>query len=167
MIFKKHIENDLLRLDNLYLGSVTGTDPRLPIFYSKLGVLELTGWVEESFDSIARRAVKGRLKVPKFQSLAENVIKKTYGFDYDNHFLLMMSKIVGVGKCEELDSLLNSTGMCTLLKSELNAVMQQRGNAAHVNLASTSIRFDSPSISLGRMRKLYPVLRTMYQWSCR
>ena len=166
MILRKYIEEDLKKLNHLYLNSVAGPDPKVPVYYSKLAVLELCGWVEESFDLIARRAVKGKLKVEKFTKLRDNAIKKTHGFHYDNHFLAMLTNVGGLEMCEHLHMHLDATGSHAVLTGELNAISEQRGRAAHTNLANTRATFDAPSVTLGRLTRMYPVLREMYGWFC-
>ncbi len=166
MIVKRHIEKDLQRLHTLYSDSVSRPDPAVPVYFSKLGVLELTGWVEESFDIIAARAAKGRVKESKFQERVRLAIRNNHGFSYDNNFIIMMAKIIGLSECERLERHLNSDGTLDVLKGELNAVLEQRRKAAHVNLARTTIAFDSPSVSLGRLRRIYPIIKGVYSWFC-
>jgi len=166
MISKGPLEADLKRLNRLYQSCVAGADRSLPIYYSKLGVLELTGWVEESFDIIANRAAKGRVKTPEFQKKVATAIKKTYGFEYDQHFLFMMAKIVGVPECEKLHAHFDRDGRVSTLAAQLDALVEQRRKAAHVNVARTAIRFDAPSVTLGRLKQIHPILREMYRWFC-
>lgn len=166
MILKKYIEDDLIRLNRWYSASISGPDPRVPIYCSKLAVLELSGWIEVSFDLIAKRAIKGRLKNQKFQKLLDTAIKNNHGFEYDNNFLSMLAKVVGLASCEQLHNHLDSTGRHAVLISEIDGILIQRNRASHVSLASTTTPFDSPSVTLARLSKLYPVLREIYRWFC-
>ncbi|QEF97896.1 hypothetical protein Mal15_19420 [Stieleria maiorica] len=166
MIVKAHIEKDLKRLNRLYTESLTGASSDVPIYYSKLAVLELAGWLEESFDLIAFRAMKGKVSPGKFQNLVDDAVKKNHGFNYDNNFLVMMAKLIGLTHCEKLDRHLDSDASLSILRSELNALQQQRRTAAHVNIARTTLAFDAPSVSLARMQKVYPILRGIYRWFC-
>ena len=166
MIVKAHIEKDLKRLNKLYNDSIATSSADDPVYYSKLAVLEFSGWVEESFDSIAIRAAKGKLKNDKFQKILKKEIRNNSGFTYDNNFIPMLSKAVGLPTCEKLHLEFDVDGSISILKSELNAVLEQRRKAAHVNIANTTISFDAPSTSLGRLAKVYPVLRRMYSWFC-
>jgi hypothetical protein len=104
---------------------VSGSDPDIPIYFSKLGVLELSGWIEGSFDIIARRAVKRRVKEHKFEQLVEEAIKKNHGFSYEGNFLTMMARIIGLPECERLERYLTSDGSLSVLKGELESVAQQ------------------------------------------
>ena len=95
---------------------MSGSDADIPIYFSKLGVLELTGWVEESFDMIARRAAKGRVKHNRFSKLVENAIQMNWGFSYEKNFLVMMAKIIGLPECEQLERYLDSDGSLSRLQ---------------------------------------------------
>jgi hypothetical protein len=166
MITKRHIETDLRRLHTLYSASVAGPDPAIPIYFSKLGVLELSGWVEESFDMIAYRAVKRSITTNRFQDLVDNAIKRNYGFSYEENFVGMMARLIGLPKCERLERHLDTSGSFNILKAELGAMLGQRREAAHVDLAHTKLAFDAPSVSLGRLTRIYPILREIYSWFC-
>lgn len=166
IIAKRHIEKDLKRLQSLYLKTMSGSDPDIPIYFSKLGVLELTGWVEGSFDMIARRAVKGRIKHNRFHKFVENAIERNWGFSYEKNFLVMMAKIIGLPECERLEQYLDSDGSLSRLEGELSTLLNQRRVAAHVNLAQTTVGFDSPSVSLRRLQVIHPIMRDIYAWFC-
>lgn len=166
MIVKTRIENDLKRLNRLYAASMTGRRADVPLYYAKLAVLELAGWIEESFDDIARRSLKGQLASAKFHQLLENAIDHNHGFSYDGNFLKMMAQLIGLPECERLHSLLDSDGTLSVLKAELEALLTQRRTAAHVNLANTKLAFDAPSVSLGRLARIYPILRRIYRQFC-
>jgi hypothetical protein len=166
MISKTLVEADLVELDVLYNTGLTHPNPNEAIYFSKLGVLELTGWIEESFDVIARRAIKQELTTQKFKNIAKNAIDKNYGFTFDNNFMTMMQRLIGVGECERLHEWLASDGTLVALRAELDAVLDQRRKAAHVHLAQTALAFDAPSVSLGRLRIVYPIFREIYSYFC-
>jgi hypothetical protein len=119
MIIKRHIEKDLKRLELLYSESLTGPDTEIPLCFSKLGVLELAGWIEESFDLIAKRAVKHRIKTGKFRERVEKAIESNHGFSYKGNFLTMMARLIGLPECEQLEEYLSSDGSLSILASQL------------------------------------------------
>ena len=166
MIVKRHIETDLKRLQVLYSASIVGSDPSIPVYFSKLGVLELAGWIEESFDLIAKRSVKRRVNTRKFGKLVKKAINDNSGFLYDSNFLKMMAKLIGMPECEKLETYLASDGSLSILTSELKALVTPRRIAAHVPLAYTGIIFDSPSVSLNRLSRIHPILKDIYSWFC-
>lgn len=166
MIIKRKIEKDLQCLHLLYTHSIAGPDPQIPVYYSKLSVLELSGWIEVSFDLIAQRAVKHRIKTSRFEKLVKAAINRNHGLNYDGNFLDMMAKLIGLPECEELERHLDTDGSLTILKSELDSIINQRRVAAHIALAHTTVGFDSPSVSLVRLKRLYPIVRAIYGWFC-
>ena len=166
MIVKRHIEKDLKRLQTLYAESMAGSDANIPVYFSKLGVLELSGWIEEAFDSIAHRAVKRRIKSTKFKKLVKSSIKRNHGFAYDGNFLAMMASLIGLPECEQLECYLDSDGSLSILTSELDAIVNQRRIAAHVALVHTTVGFDSPSVSLARLSTIHPIVKDIYSWFC-
>lgn len=166
MIAKGPVEKDLKRLNRLYQGSVSGADATIPIYFSKLAVLELTGWVEESFDIIAMRAAKGRVKSTRFEEYLLKAIEDNHGFAYTKNFIPMMARIIGLPECEKLHEHLDENGSVGILDGQLGYLLDQRRKAAHVNIARTTITFDAPSVTLNRLQRIYPVLRSMYRWFC-
>lgn len=167
MIAKGPVEEDLKRLNRLYQASLSGSDTAaIPIFYSKLAVLELSGWVEGSFDLIAHRATKRRLHTEAFKKKALDAIRQNHGLTYASNFIPMMIKIIGLPECEQLDRDPHSDGRASLLNNELGTLRSQRIKAAHVNLAQTTIAFDSPSVTIDRLQRIHPILRDMYRWFC-
>lgn len=166
MIAKKYVEDDLLRLNELYASGITGPDATVPVYYSKLAVLELAGWIEESLDLIAKRAMKGRLHTASFIDRMDLTISGTYGLHLKKNFIPMMVKLVGLQECEELCQYLDSDGSLAILSSDFGAITTQRNNAAHVNISRTTIAFDSPSVTLSRLHRVYPILKEIYSWYC-
>ena len=165
MISKRQLELDLLRLEGLHARAMQDPDPRLPLIYSKMAVLELCGWVEESLDDIARRAFKGRIQRPALEKKAKEIIKTTYGFDYDHHITTMLTRLVGFATFETLELDLTSDGSLAVLTAELSAIKVQRDKAAHVSLGMGAVAFDAPSVVTQRMKLLFPILKRMYSWA--
>ena len=165
MISKKLLERDLLRLEELHAAAMLDPDPRVPLYYSKLAVLELCGWIEESIDAVAHRAIKNRIKSSSLQKKATEIIKRTYGFDYENNILPMLTRLVGIPNFQQLEDLLNADGSYAILTSELSSIKTQRDKAAHVSLGTLAVAIDAPTVVMVRLSKLFPILRRMYSWA--
>ena len=72
---------------------------RDPLYFSKLSLLELCGWIEVTMDGIVGDCGKKHLKVSgnrKF--LTDTVIRRTYGFSYEGHFRQMLMRVIGLVK---------------------------------------------------------------------
>tara|TARA_R110002073_G_scaffold118918_5_gene259211 strand:+ start:131356 stop:131865 length:510 start_codon:yes stop_codon:yes gene_type:complete len=164
MINKKNILHDLKKLQKEFDKSVKNGDISMPKFYSKICVLELAGWIEESFDAIANRAIKNLKNGTPVSDSARSVISNTYGFTYKKYFRPMMMSLIGAVNYANLEELLESNGDLAILVSELDTLNTLRVKAAHVHLASTAINFDAPSVTLQRLNKIHPIIKRIYSW---
>ena len=93
MISKTYIAANLRQIERLY---VTANSVQRGLFYSKLAIIELCGWIEMSMDDVVLRLSSRRLRDPNHRKYFENeVVRRTYGFDYERHFLPMIEAIIG------------------------------------------------------------------------
>lgn len=155
MITYAYLKTNLERLDKLYNNTTNQLDA---IFYAKLAVLELCGWVEESMDNIVKVAAKKKLKTEEFKKLHDSMVNKNYGFKYDSHFKPMLINTIGIFQTEKIESYLEKTGKISILKSELSILNKLRNDAAHTFIKGTTKTFDAPSVILSRFNKVYPIL---------
>jgi len=164
MVIKKHIEKTLKKLDVKYNNALLSADPQEATYYSKLATLEYCGWIEESMDLIARRSVKGKIKTNTFQQIFDNsIIGNIHGFQYVRHFRQMMIRTIGIINMEKLEKHLISTNKLDVLKNELDAVRTDRNDAAHTWISGVTKSYPAPSVTLNRLKILYPILRDIYK----
>ena len=97
---KTYISANLRGIDALYRA---GTSPRKSLFYSKLAILELCGWIEVSMDGVVDSCAKRNLNEGASIALVANRIKRTYGFDYDQHFRELIIRILGLRSLETIE----------------------------------------------------------------
>ena len=74
------IEAKLLRLDTEYNNSIF--DPDLPIFFSKLAVIEFSGWMEDSVDSILYNYIDNHIVDSTVKENIKKNVKGNFGFNY-------------------------------------------------------------------------------------
>ena len=166
-VIKKYILNDLQLLDRMYTNAKGPESVPLQIFYSKIAVIELCGWFEESLDIIANRSVKGAIESKLARKERKQAVSNNYGFDYENNFAKMMFRLVGVKAFSSLESHLVSTGHLQQLESLMTTLKSERNSAAHTHISGVTRSFVSPSVSIQRLNQLYPILRSLYTWSCK
>ena len=80
MVKKTTIRENIKQLCKLYNNAPT---PKYELYYAKLAIIELCGWIEESQDDIVRRCAKKNLKEIANIKTVESTIKTNYGFQYD------------------------------------------------------------------------------------
>ncbi|WOD43475.1 hypothetical protein [Hwangdonia lutea] len=161
MILKRDIKTLLRELDSYYNAE---PHPR-STHYSKLALMELCGWIEESLDKIARRCVKNKILTTQYEDIMDSIVKNNYGFNYKRNFRKMMLQTIGVVKMEKLETQLNNTGKIGLLNATLDNLTIERNKAAHSTNAGVMLTFQAPSITLNQLEQIYPILRLMYSYA--
>jgi hypothetical protein len=158
MIAKSYIKGNLERIERLYNKSSNIQDG---LFYSKLAILELCGWIEISMDDIILRLAKKHLKQSKNIGFVEKeVIKRTYGFDYSRHFRKMLINIIGIAGVEKLEKKIDSIKF-QLMISSLDSLKLYRDSEAHTYIKGTTKRMDAPSVTMNRISDIYNGLKNI------
>lgn len=158
MIVKSYIKNNLERIERLYNKSSSIQDG---LFYSKLAILELCGWIEISMDDIILRVSKKHLKQSdNIHFVEKEIIKRTYGFDYSRHFRKMLINMIGVIGVERLEKRIDSVKF-QLLLSSLSSLKQYRDSEAHTYIKGTTRRMDAPSVTKNRFNGIFYGLKNI------
>lgn len=157
MISKSYIEKTLQELDRLYNSA---TSQKKAIYYSKLALLELCGWIEQSMDKIVFHYANHKLKdVSNKKFLDKQIIGKTFGFTYEDHFRKMLLQTIGIISLEKLEKKLEQHLVITKLKSILNTLKNKRNDAAHTHLKGVTVNYDAPSLTISNFMQIYPLLK--------
>lgn len=163
MLHTRRIKRTLVFLDREYNRHISSYEQERPVIFSKLSVLELSGWVEEGFDEIARNCVRRKRRTYRSRDVLEDKIKATYGFTYLPQARELLAVAIGTVRLLEFEKALERDGSLTLLKSELGTLNRQRRSAAHTFTKGTTSTFDSPSVTLARFFRVEPVLQKLWQ----
>jgi hypothetical protein len=156
MISKSYILDNLVTMEKLYNKS---KGAKKGLFYSKLAILELCGWIEESMDDIIQRCSIRKLKIADNRKYIKNeVIKRTFGFEYNNNFRNMLIKLIGIINVERLEKKLDPIKF-QLLVSNLNTLKEIRNSEAHTHLKGITKRLDAPSVTKNRFSYLFEGLK--------
>lgn len=155
MIAKTHISGTLAQIDTLYSKS---TKPRDHLFYSKLAVLELCGWIEESMDDIVRKCGNRCLRNPATRKfLEEDVIEPNFGFGYSTHFSKMLRQVLGLVNLERLERRLDPVKFARL-RSTLGLLKVRRDAEAHTHLKGIKL-LDAPAVTKVNFQIVYDGLK--------
>ena len=158
MINKSQIQNNLTQINNFYNNSKR---PKATLYFSKLAILELCGWIEESMDDVIKTYSKRHLKKSDNLRLVENqIIKRTYSFEYGQHFRNMLIQVIGIINVEKLEDNLDKTKF-DIMQSTLISLKECRDKQAHTHLKDVTINIDSPSITQTRFQNVYNGLKNI------
>jgi hypothetical protein len=151
MLAKTYILTNLKNLDIKFQKSSTAKDE---LYYSKLAILELCGWIEESMDDIVLRCAKKCIKDSKnFDYVKKEIIKRTYAFDYEK-FRFMMMRVIGLVNVERIETKINPA-VFILMTSTLATLKKERDAEAHTHIKGVLRVINAPSVTITRFGPVY------------
>lgn len=151
MINKTRIQENLSRLERYYQknrGNIAA------LFFSKLAILEACGWIEETIDNLIRECAKNHLLEKTNLDSVEDLIKNTHSFNYNTHFRVLLSRVIGIINVERLEKSLDSKKF-TRMVSTLGVLKQRRDDQAHTHIQGTTTIIDAPSITINNFSFVY------------
>lgn len=158
MVSKTSILKNLSIISKLYNKT---SNPKEALFYSKLAILELCGWIEESMDNIVENCANRKLRNnDNLKFLEKEIIKRVHSFDYHNNFRKMLMQVIGLIRLEIIESKVDQTKL-ELMKVSLNALKEQRDPVAHTHIKGITLRIDAPSITKQRIVNVYEGLKNI------
>ncbi len=156
MVNKTYIQNNLDQIDRLYQRYMR--NKKRGLYYSKLAILEVCGWIEESMDDIIRGCANKHLKEPKNINFVEELIGETYSFKYHNNFRNMLIQTMGIINVEKLERVFD-TNKFIQMTSSLGELKQRRDDQAHTYIKGTTLAIDAPSLTKKRFQNVYEGLK--------
>jgi hypothetical protein len=159
MIAVSYISHTLNELDKLYNSS---SSQKKAIYFSKLALIELCGWIEEAIDDMILRHSSRHLKDPKnILYCKEIIVMPTYGFQYKKNIRPMLISLIGLIEVEKLEKELEKTSKISLLKGHLGNIKESRNIAAHTHLKGVTRVFNAPSRTIGDFNRIKIILENI------
>lgn len=158
MISKSYIQQTLNELDKLYAES---TSQKKTIYFSKLALIELCGWVEVTIDDMLLRCAKRKLKEKSFVENYEGLIDKNYGFQYLTNVRPLLIELLGLVGVEKIEKKLEKKAHITLLKTSLGNIKTSRNEAAHTYIKGVTRKFNAPSLTIGDFGRISNALEIL------
>lgn len=158
MVSKTSILKNLSIISTLFNKT---SNPKEALFYSKLAILELCGWIEESMDHIVKNCANRKLRSnDNLIFLEKEIIKKVHSFDYHNNFRKMLMQVIGLIRLEIVETKVDQTKLQNM-KVALNALKAQRDPIAHTYVKGITLRIDAPSVTKQRFVHVYEGLKSI------
>ena len=155
MITKDYLLKTLNWLDQLYNDPTA--DNQKTSSYSKLALIELCGWIEETMDDIVLRCAKRCLKSPANLKFIDKTVHNTNSFEYEA-FRKMLMMVIGLATLEKIEEQLETTGKISALKGDLGNLKRSRNQAAHTHTKGTLTTYDAPSKTKYNFDRIYALL---------
>jgi hypothetical protein len=149
------VDATLRQLDAWYNEPTQGGER--PKLLSKLALLELCGWLEGEFDRLILVAQDGRLDDVDW--VKSNVVSRTNGFTYGDHFRPMLTALVGEIFARKIEQQMERDypGDLDRLRTLLGSLWKVRCSFAHADVAANVAAqqaFNAPSWTLNQHRLL-------------
>lgn len=154
MVNYTDIEAKLQRLDTEYNNSIL--DPDLPIFYSKLAVIEFSGWIEDSVDSIVYDYIDNHIVDPIIKKNIKESVNRNYGFNYYSNLFKVFTSVLGVDTWENIEDKLKPQNLVDLV-NVTSTFTGIRNKAAHSSIVLMAT-FSSPSTTIAAYNKVKPAM---------
>jgi len=157
MVTKGYILDNLKQIERLYNSS---SSIHQSSFYSKLAIIELCGWIEISMDDIVLRIATRKLRDAKNLDYIKKIVKRTYGFDYEHHFLPMLEAVIGRHGIKRMNARIDN-GLVQPLFGALSLLKPARDQLAHNFIKGITPIIDAPSVTRTRFKVVYEGLRNI------
>lgn len=152
MISQRSIATNLHQLDRRYCDSKS---PKDALYFSKLALLELCGWFEESMDDIVMRCAIRHLKESSNRTYCEEqVVERTWGFDYQKNFRFMLIRLIGLIAVEKIERQVDQAVRSQMVSS-LNTLKAERDREAHTHLRGSMRVISAPSVTNGHLAPIF------------
>jgi hypothetical protein len=157
MVALSEIEGNLKTINSRF-NKAKGA--KQPLYYSKLAVIELCGWVEVTVDDMVLRYVHSRCRNPRVVKIFESKVKQTHGFDYKKHVEQLLVAAIGVVGLVQLESIADKTKL-VLLENELSKLTTPRNDAAHnpIRFRGVTRHVQGPSVTLAQLPTIFSGLK--------
>ena len=157
MVNKEAISRNLRELDTRYNRKTRNL--RDPLYYSKLALLELCGWIEVTMDGIVLDCAQKHLtRHSNLNYVQDSIIHRTFGFAYDPQFRTMLIRVVGLVKVEQLEDMYDQQKF-DAMRSSLGWLKQRRDQEAHTYIAGVTHTLDAPSVVNNHFQNVYQGLK--------
>lgn len=151
MIVKGVIYKTLKDLDRLFTKE---NDPSKQLFYSKLALMELCGWIEVTMDNIVDGVCKKNITNPDHIKKIQADIKRNSNFHYDDNFKKMLAHVIGLSSIEKIENKATPQKLLTL-KATLDSLKGPRNSAAHTFIKGAGVSINAPSVTLANFNILF------------
>ena len=82
------------------------------------------------------------------------IIKKTHGFVYEDHFRHMLIRTIGIINVERVEKKVDGKKLTKLLAT-LDTLKAARNPEAHTHIKGTTRHINAPSVTLGQFTAVY------------
>lgn len=153
MIAKTEIESTLKRLQNQYAATDASAKQRHLV--SKLAILELSGWAEQSIEKMVLQDFNRRTRYSSaYKKQHSKRVKRNHGIETEAHFETLIMATIGYAGLGQLEKKCNQSKFKNLTAAMTN-LHWSRCKLAHDYFRYSVGGIDAPSKTINTFKKIY------------
>ncbi|HEY2972970.1 MAG TPA: hypothetical protein VGJ48_10700 [Pyrinomonadaceae bacterium] len=115
-------------------------------------------------DDVVLRCARRYLTEPANLRFVETIlVKKNFGFDYENNFRRMLIGVIGLVSFERMEQAVNQAKK-DQLKSVLGSLKTVRNDQAHTHIRGVTTTINAPSWTIAQFSPVYEGLIEFDNW---
>ena len=159
MLHCAEIKQTLTFLNRRFLSSSRNYELSL---YSKTALLELSGWIEESFDGFVIDYLHRTCKEESYRNKCIKFsVKPIYGFNYSDDITKLLITTIGPCNFKIVEDNLKKKKQLDIFQGTLSSLINVRNRAAHTFLQKATPSYDAPSVILKYYSQILPAMKTI------
>jgi hypothetical protein len=129
--------------------------------FSKVAVLELSGWVQETIEKITESYYSENIKDKTCNQSFGEIIHNNSGFHYDRNLGNILGYVIGIYGIKTIESKIG-TGEISKLKALLTNLTKKRNDVAHnYKESSITVSVDAPSLTIKNCKDIFDLLKKL------
>ena len=105
-------------------------------------------------DIVLRCAARCVLNSDNMRYCRNDIVKRTYGFDYHNNFRFMLIRLLGIVNVEFIEDRVDAAKY-DAMRGALSALKVLRDKEAHTHVKGTGRTINAPSVTIAQFPLLY------------
>lgn len=128
--------------------------------YSKTALLELSGWIEESFDGFVIDYLNRTCKEESYRNKCIKFsVKPIYGFNYSDDISKLLITTIGPTNFKIVEDNLKKKKQFDIFHGTLSSLTNVRNRAAHTFLQKATPSYEAPSVILKYYSQILPAMK--------
>lgn len=150
MFGESYIKKNLKSLNYKYNNAKTLSEP---LYYSKLAIIELCGWIETTQDEIVTASVNRSVGAASNRIKIGELVTVNSGF-HEKNFKKMLVQVIGYKGLEQVEAVCSASKLGALYRN-INQLKSARDSLAHTYIKGQTLSIESPMNTMRRYSEIY------------
>lgn len=163
MLTKGDINRRLKRLNSEYLKALKSSKADAPLYFAKLAIIELCGWIEESFDELFTDIAQVKIQDIMIRQQFLKKLTNNFGFS-KKHIKRLTIDLYGFNGYEALEARIDQAKWIPMLAS-LDLLTEHRNDVSHstIKFNGVSKSIAAPSFTISHLPPVHVGMKELRQ----